>query len=266
MILLIDGDCLVYKFAHAHQERYEVEYGEEGLTFVTWHALLEPAVEAMMAYIEQLKEETHCGRHEVYFSDLGRNFRYNVGLSYKENRGMSERPLIFYHLRSHLIDLGAKVWDNLEGDDCLGIRATEEPEGTTCIATIDKDLKQIPGLYYSFFKEDSEVEIITREAADRFLLFQVLAGDRTDGYGGCPGLGEVNVNRLLDREPKDKAKKILDSFGADETPTDWEVIVRAYELAGLTEDQAVMTYNLARILRAGDYNKATGEVQLWSPK
>jgi DNA polymerase-1 len=89
---------------------------------------------------------------------------------------------------------------------------------------------------------------VTEEEADYNHLMQTLTGDAVDNYIGCPGIGKVN------------AKKILDA--ADDK---WAAIVKAYEKAGLTEEDALIQARCARILRHTDYDLEKKEVILWSP-
>ena len=45
----------------------------------------------------------------------------------------------------------------------------------------------------------------------------------------------------------------------------WDKVVKHYEKKNKTYADAVMTAQLTRILRDGEYNYTTGEVQLWQP-
>jgi DNA polymerase-1 len=78
---------------------------------------------------------------------------------------------------------------------------------------------------------------------------QTLQGDSVDGYKGCPGIG-----------PK-KAEKIL----ADSTDP-WGDIVSAYMGKGLTEDDALVQAQVARICQHQNYNYDTAEVIPWTPE
>ena len=89
---------------------------------------------------------------------------------------------------------------------------------------------------------------ITEEYADYFHLYQTLVGDTTDGYPGLKGIGDKRATALLEKEAS------------------WETVVKAYEKAGETEEDALVQARLARILRASDYNFETREPILWSPK
>ncbi len=61
-------------------------------------------------------------------------------------------------------------------------------------------MQTIPGpLLYPALKLQAQVpDHITLAEADRYHLYQTLVGDATDGYPGCPGVGEVAANKVLD--------------------------------------------------------------------
>jgi DNA polymerase-1 len=150
--------------------------------------------------------------------------------------------------------------ETLEGDDCLGILATMEHQGQRVICSIDKDFKTIPGYHYNFGKD--EFFEITPHQADYWHMFQTLTGDATDGYSGCPGVG-----------PK-TAEKILKSALEEGTPWAnreqlngiyWQHVVKTYEKAGFSEEEALVQARVARICQAVDYDFETKKVILWEP-
>ena len=110
-------------------------------------------------------------------------------------------------------------------------------------------MRTIPGLFARGW--DAVVEEITEEDADRFFLHQALMGDKTDGYSGCPGIGQVKARRLLD--------PLVDLSDM------WRAVVGAYEGAGLTEQNALQNARVARILRYGEYDRKTKEITKWEP-
>jgi DNA polymerase-1 len=87
------------------------------------------------------------------------------------------------------------------------------------------------------------VSEITEAEADRTHLIQTLTGDRTDGYPGCPGIGEKRAEAIADGG--------------------WSAVVESYEKAGLGEEYALTQARMAYILRHGDYKRGT--VRLWTP-
>lgn len=91
------------------------------------------------------------------------------------------------------------------------------------------------------------------EEANRYFFMQVLTGDPTDGYKGCPGIG-----------PK-RAEKILEGVNVLDEKEAWRAVVGAYASKGLTEEEALQQARVARILRHTDYDLEKEEVILWEP-
>ena len=266
-ILLIDADIPLYRIAHSHQQNFP--WRED-----VWSVLgdLRGAKEAFFRWLVLLEEHLGADEHDLYLSDTRANWRHSVLPTYKGNRAAwalqqriesfetvglptlppkpgPQRPVLHKPLRDHLIaDLGASFSPTLEGDDLCSLAATAPPDGRErVIVSADKDLKQVPGLLYNPDAPDSDALRITEEEADRFHLLQTLSGDRTDNYAGCPGIGEV------------RAQKLLDKRGAT-----WDTVLDAYEAAGLTEADALVQAQVARVLRFGEHEN--GEVQLWKPR
>src|ERR1019366_2769970 len=139
--------------------------------------------------------------------------------------------------------------EGLEADDVCGIaQGTLSSDQTeTVICSPDKDLRSIPGAYYAC-RADSVVEVITQEDADRFHLFQTLVGDTTDNYSGLPKVGPVKANVILDA---------CQGLSADET---WNRIVQEFVDRGYSEEYALTQAQVARILRASDWDADKREV------
>tara|TARA_R100001594_G_scaffold146624_1_gene198284 strand:- start:404 stop:871 length:468 start_codon:yes stop_codon:yes gene_type:complete len=140
----------------------------------------------------------------------------------------------------------ALIWSGLEGDDVLGIYGSEPNKNDErIIVSMDKDMKTVPCKLYNTKRPEDGIKTITEEEADYWHLFQTLTGDVTDGYSGCPSVGEKT------------AKKIL-----GDNPT-WETVVDAYIKRGLTEDEALIQARVARILRFKDYDFVNNKPILW---
>ena len=121
----------------------------------------------------------------------------------------------------------------------MGIYATEHPGNI--IVSPDKDMRQIPGKLYDM----KETVTIDPEDGRRWHLIQTLAGDQTDGYGGCPGIG---------------VKRAVTLF--EESGYNWDVVVKAFKAKELGEDVALMNAQLAKILTNTEYD---GQVIPWHP-
>jgi DNA polymerase-1 len=175
------------------------------------------------------------------------NFRRTICPGYKAGR--SRKPLCYAQLVEKVLrEHPALIVDSLEGDDLLGIWATNGRASNPIIVSDDKDLQQIPG---SLFRQ-GECRQITPEQADYFWMFQTLTGDATDGYMGLPGCGPVTATKLLQGEAP---LSIL-----------WERVVEAYEAKGLSAEDALLQARLARILRVEDWDTEKKEVILWDPE
>ena len=177
-------------------------------------------------------------------------FRYDVLPSYKHNRANIARPILRSELNHYVKGAySCKQKPNIEGDDVLGILATQFP-GEYIVCSLDKDLNQIPGWHYNWGK-DFPVYYVTPEEGDLFFYRQTLTGDTQDGYKGCPKIG------------KQKALKLLPQ--GESQSTYWDIVVEQYELKGLTEADALQQARCARILRNTDWDFNAKEVILWTP-
>lgn len=235
MPVLIDADILAFQVA----SKAEVATQFDDDMWVLWADAKQARNEVDDA-IEAIKYTT--GRDEVVLCLSGKNnFRYSVCDSYKSNRSGKRRPMILRHLREYMIDMyDAQVVDGLEGDDLIGILATGEYKDDHLIYSADKDLKTVPGTHWHGMDVDIE-----EDEARRYFYRQVLTGDVTDGYKGCPGVGPVKADKLLDAD------------------CSWQTIVAAYEKAGLAISDALTQARLAFILHASHFKN--GKPVLWTP-
>jgi DNA polymerase-1 len=199
--------------------------------------------------IQEFREQLKCENVVLCLSDRA-NFRRKLYPDYKANRAKSRLPIILRQVKQWIIDeLGGVLWDNLEADDVISILATDKAmDEETIIVSIDKDFKSVPGIFFDYNK--GEYHHPSTEEADNFHLIQTLTGDSTDGYSGVPKVGAVTAKRLLDKEGYT-----------------WETVVKCYEDAGLTEQDALMNAWMARLLRAENYCFRTNTIKkLWTPK
>ena len=236
MPVLIDADILAFQVASAAEE--PTQFDDD--TWVLW-ADGKKACREIDSAIEAIQHMT--GQGEAILCLTGKNnFRYSVSDTYKSNRSGKRRPMILAYLRQYMLDkYDAQQWDGLEGDDIIGILATGEYADDHVIYSADTDLKTIPGTHW----DDGLETEITPEAAREFFYVQVLAGDATDGYKGCPGIGPIKAKRMLDADPS------------------WSTVVAAYEKAGLTELDAIVQARQAYILHSTHY--VNGKPVLWTP-
>jgi DNA polymerase I len=246
-ILLIDGDQFLYKACAALE--LEVQWDDQN------HILscnAEEAWDVFLGSLEKVKDQLGSSTMYLAFTGSG-NFRKDLYEPYKGKR--KRKPLCYGRLyeRAHQ-KLKCHHVDGLEADDLLGIWATSGRFGHTIIVSEDKDMQTLPATLY----RGGEVVTVNAAAADKYWLTQTLTGDTTDGYPGCPGIGAVKAEKLL----SEFLSANKDVFYTDDA---WLAVVRTYEAAGLTADDALVQARLARILRDTDWNQDTKEIKLWTP-
>ena len=244
--LIIDGDIIAYRSAAAAEKA--TDWGD-GIH--TIHAIESDVRNIIDQSIGSLL--VGSGAKSFYLCLTSKtNFRYTVDRTYKHNRKEIRRPMLLEYAKEYLNNIGpCLMYPKLEGDDVMGILATTPSKYDRIIWSGDKDLKTIPGLHYD--KDLRRVYTISEEEANRKWFMQVLTGDTSDGYPGCPGSG-----------PKD-AEKVLSDISLLDTLSMWKAIVKRFEKAKLSENEALVQARLSRILRYGEYDIKAAEITLWNP-
>lgn len=238
--VFIDGDILAYVCSSAVQK--DIDWGD-GLW--TCHAYLNEALD----YFTQCETEIFnsirlkCDFYDdvniLYcFSDRN-NFRKLIYPDYKANRRSNRKPTCYYDLVAEIKKIRKSMTlKNLEGDDVISINvtATQEP---SLIVSKDKDFKTVPMAYFYDINKDSIVYYDT-ETAYRNLLIQTLTGDTADNYKGCPKVGKVSAERIINSEPS--VLKL------------WELTEITFLSKGATENDALRNFSLAYLLQDRDYD------------
>lgn len=282
--LLIDGDVIAFTAACAVQRIYEDEFG-----FVSPFANRfegEAVVDNMLISLELAFKSTH---RRIALSDPKANFRKTIFADYKSNRKDSVRPLLLDILKQYLRDKYAAFhWPALEADDVLGILSTEPQQypGERILVGKDKDFKTVPGYYHRLkdFKADGtpNVQHITAWQAQMFHLWQTLAGDMTDGYPGCPGIGKTRASAILENPVRLMASmttitrgpnkgRPVKAWKAEPTTDLWACVVSHYQKGmdvdwNIAEQSALLSAQLAHILQHGDYDREQNKLaHAWFP-
>lgn len=252
-IALIDADSVLYAvalsaevLAHGSDEYLQVKDGEQ-------------CYREVVAKLEALVEAVGASDALICLTPTGvKQFRSVLLPSYKQNRSV-RRPIFLQPLQ-HMLQarkpFGCLAVRGLEADDVCGISSGNLQKAglrEPVIVSIDKDLRSIPGLLYSWLKRDTGVEEITESQADYAHLYQTLVGDAVDNYTGLPGFG-----------PK-KAAKVLEELAHASEWARWEWIVGLFKKKGLNAEYALTQARVARILRSTDWDTKTKEVRLWLP-
>jgi 5'-3' exonuclease len=242
-VLLIDGDIPIYKCAFSAEsnmsyfetdgKRIPVENIREArklqkdsdIIKETRIAPQSVAIDNLEGMINRIKSKVPHKECIIVLStskkDVNKRTRIARQMPYKADR--PPKPFHYAALRKHIIEeLGAIEVEEGEADDYLGHMQTDK----SVIASIDKDLLQIPG---DHFNVDSNELITVSElgqlaldennklTGDGFKWFcaQCLLGDRTDAIQGIPYLRQAKVYQIL--------------TGAKTEKDCWERVVKEYK-------------------------------------
>lgn len=262
--LLIDADIVAFKIASISQKTHKFQDDETGevtecVDVDEWEDVA-PRVDVLLAeYMEHTKADEliiclSCPTEE--------GWRKAIYPDYKAKRDYSKRPVYLTAVKDYMAEKYRSYRKpTMEADDIMGILSTHPTlvPGRKVIVSEDKDMQTIPGWLWNPAK-DSKPRLIDEHNANYFHFYQTLVGDSTDNYKGCPGIGPKKAEVILEAHCHETKH---DSLFEDDLA--WADIVAAFEKKGLTEDDAILQAQLARICRADDYNFKTQQVILWTP-
>jgi len=250
-MIIFDTEAYLYRAAFA--ATVDVEWGPDDWTTLCRHGVAKEAfVDLITKDVEairsKIKTSYRSGMSNVAMAFGARDcFRRYEYPDYKQNRKDSRRPSGWPALVQWVYD-STEDWFviqhiGVEADDVMGIYSGPG----RVVASSDKDMLTVPGLH---FRDGALVEV-SLEEADRAFFCQVLTGDATDGYPGCPGVGAVTAARILQ--------------GLSTPAEMWQAVLAQFKKKGLTEADAIAQARCAYILRPGDYDLALERPILWTP-
>ncbi len=241
LLLLIDADFYFYRSAQISEEEHE--YNEE-LTVVVGD--FERGKKIVKQELRRLYERFDKDNVLLTFTDR-KNFRKDIDPEYKGNR-RKRKPCGYLKLKQWGMETYPSVMKpGLEADDVMGILSTNGSLTNFVLISPDKDMEQIPCRIWNTKKEFD----VTPAEGLRKLYEQCLTGDSCDGFGGCKGVGPKRANVILD--------KVKDQ-------NYWPSVVKTFEEAEMTEQDALRNLRLARILQAEDWDPEKQEPILFKPK
>src|SRR5512136_2754987 len=136
MHALLDGDIFAFRGA-ASAEREE-----------QWIALCR-----MEEMVKQTLEAVDADSYQIFLTGT-KNFRRELDPQYKANR-TAPKPIHLAACKDFLEQHYGAIWCDqweCEADDALGFN--QDPNGSTIICSIDKDLLQVPGKHYNFLHKE----------------------------------------------------------------------------------------------------------------
>jgi hypothetical protein len=219
LTVLADGDIVVYRcaFAAEHTE-YMLVDKESGQTIgvfpkaaeykefcrdneldmgdidIEKEKVVEPLSHALAnvkSVMARIEEE---GDKVIVCLSKGNCYRYDLATmkEYKGNRKDMDKPVYYKEVRDYLCkNWDTRIFSELEADDAVALMQADD----TVIASIDKDLLQVPGRHYDWVQQ--ERWLVAEDVGQRKKYIQVLTGDSTDNIPGIRGIGPVKARTLL---------------------------------------------------------------------
>ena len=243
MTLLIDADWLIYSSCCSCEQ--DIKWDDHLHTLHCderdIHEMIDSRIEYYQTIADDKTDVVMC------FTEYP-TFRHQIFSDYKANRKNKRKPLALYAMVEQIKQRYESVsYTGLEGDDVLGLLATSKRYSNSIVVSPDKDMKTVPCTLIA----SDDMELITKKKADRHWMIQSLTGDSTDNFKGLIGCGPVTADKILG--------------DAKTLPDMWDKVVKAYEKKKQSFTDALLTARLSRILREGDFNYKTKEVELWTP-
>lgn len=153
---------------------------------------------------------------ELFITTCKKSYRKALDKQYKAKR---KKNNYVWLLRNHYMINDGIHSDTLEADDLIAIRAKELGKDSCIIVSMDKDLKQIGGYYWSYYKQlvkdengeviydedgfeereykQTEIDYITNKEAEYLFWEQMLTGDPSDNIKGVYRVGKVGAKKIL---------------------------------------------------------------------
>jgi hypothetical protein len=195
--------------AYAKMKAFQAEHADVELLDSEKLVNVEPVSHALMIVkqsIEGILQETGYNASKngkaltLLLSGPG-NYRERIATykPYKGNRDPEHKPVHYQAIRDYLTDKWkAVVVHGHEADDEASILAAglRNKRKAYIVASIDKDLHQIPGVHYDY--RVKQLVTITPEYARAMLWKQALSGDATDNIPGACKIGAVKAQKLVE--------------------------------------------------------------------
>lgn len=219
MVALFDLDSLVYDakyriISFADARKLIAELGKKKARM----DVVEQVYNRMEQMINQILTEVEGCVGEldetIYYLTYNLDpYRNKIDPQYKKNRKKDKWAV---RIRNYIIqdeNFEVKYDFQWEADDLIYDKAASLREKGIDYVVIskDKDLKQIEGAYFDYYKEDTGetndyfrkiktyrgLSVQTKEDTEYLLAYQMIAGDNVDNIKGIPGKGEVKAKKII---------------------------------------------------------------------
>lgn len=234
MTALIDLDSILYQSVYRIVSLSDIrdaleKYGKESARQWLYDEVLHEGVNRcenrllqIQNYLQDIMIE-EIDNIELFITTCDNSFRKKISSTYKANRKQNDYVWLlrgYYQMTKN-----AFFSDTLEADDLISIRANELGKGNYVVVSMDKDLKQIGGYFWSYYQQNfkdkngdivfddlgfgvqtpikeykqKEVEYISEEKANYLFWCQMLIGDPSDNIKGLNRVGIKTAEKILSK-------------------------------------------------------------------
>ena len=200
-LAVVDADTILFVVALRFQG--DVFDFDEDFSVDFTDADLNDMYHDVMGILDDVIFDSGCYAGRFYLTGSG-NFRYQFLPSYKWRRDPRSTPVALKALKAYCLNKDKRfiMRKGEEADDsCTRDFTTPElvhPVDSVkntyyekVICHVDKDLNQVAGEHYGYPNKGvaKGTYFVTEEEAEDYLWEQVLGGDTSDCYAGCPQVG-----------------------------------------------------------------------------
>jgi 5'-3' exonuclease len=176
--------------------------------------------------LNEIEEHFHVEKTLYFFTKCKNNFRKEIDPQYKANRKKQNRWIS--ELRDYLIEYwnNSFAHDEYEADDLIYYNSQLLSVNDYIICSIDKDLKQIEGLHYDYYRlkryDENGEEFKIRKGfiymdqtdCENLLCELFLVGDSCDNIKGVKGIGKAKASKIIESKSTSygKFKAICEAY------------------------------------------------------
>lgn len=156
----------------------------------------DPGFIRLRKWISDMLAVSKCTDFRMFFNG-DNNFRYDLATiqPYKGNRDPDAKPHYLQDIKDYISNsYHVESVDYLESDDLLSIYQ-DRNDGSTIIATQDKDLSMVPG--WRLFTNTMKIRLLEEEECRYNFYSQILTGDSVDNIPGLFRVGPVTVQKAF---------------------------------------------------------------------
>lgn len=227
LVALIDYDSLIYKSCYKvvsiQDIKQKIAQGKTRAEMEQW--ILDECInrlcnmgDGLMSEIEKESIFIENGFNILfceYFITPRSSLRKKLFSDYKANRDNKINPMFKWvnKVRKYLLDSDfAIIKDGFEADDLIADRAKELGQNECIVISLDKDMNQIPGIHFNFYRKPSKevdqfgnrikndykgLSIVSEKESEYNFWYQMLIGDTVDNVKGVKGIGPKKAEKAL---------------------------------------------------------------------